>query len=99
MSWNFNDDSQVKLFQEMAEIAKTISVDEFVNKLERLGNGAKIHTINKSIFYLREFSENEEQRFKYGPKYDRLNDLKIHIYDMIENGNWNDLELHIRSWW
>jgi hypothetical protein len=92
------DENEIKQIKEDATNARQISYDELKNKLEFSRNGANVHTVNKSIFYINYFLNNEEERYKYSKNYDRLDDLRYAIFKAIKYNDWKQLSEHMRSW-
>ena len=82
-----------------AKEADGISVDDFVYRLEVAKDGANVHTVNKAIFYLKEFSANEAERFKYSSNYDRLHELKCYVLSALKTNDFRKLSAMMRGWW
>jgi len=89
----------VTYIKEQSAISQNMSVEELVNWLESLGDGSHIHDVNKAKMYLLHFENNSAERFKFGPKYDRLKDLKLAVLLALKNDEWNELNLHMKGWW
>lgn len=91
-----NKDEEIAEIKARSERAKQTDVVELINTLERERNGANVHTVNKAIFYLNYFTNNEEARYLY--KFDRLQDLKYAIVLALETKDYTKLSRHMNGW-
>lgn len=75
----YTEEDIAKIKKDRAD-ARSLSYDEIVFRLENVRNGANVHTVNKCIFYLNYFHNNEDARFKNGRHFDRLDELRYRVY-------------------
>lgn len=88
---------QIEEIKTRYEKTKQTTIEELISTLEKLSDGANVHTINKSIFYLKYFSTHETERYVYN--FDRLEDLKYEIILALEEKSFEKLSKHMRGWW
>jgi len=79
------------------EFDEAFSLDVLIFDLEKKSNGANVHLINKTIFYLHHFEKNKEERFQY--KYDRMKEIACDALYYIKYNDKQFLERSLKNLW
>jgi len=95
--WRNPTEEEIKILKDDRLESDNTSIDSIIYKLEKLGSGAKIHTINKAKFHLNYLSKNEKERFKFGKHYDRLSELMFEVFIALKYGEWKELEQYMKG--